>query len=926
MLRASIFALIALFLIIGCEEDSNPVTPEPTSIYNIQLTGLPESVTAPGGAERYLPFQITVINNSTNEVVSGASVNLAVPVGGGTITPTSATADANGNVEALYSFDMPTGESTATIFIIADKQSNIATIDLFGTERPVNLVLTSSESQLFPEGGEDAVVDMIAVVTDERGVGIQGIQVYYELLFANQANAFGSLTPISETDEDGLASTTFHSLGGHGEVHIRCTVHEGVDFDDIQDELTIEIIAPMSGGIMLLNSDMDFIYADGGYSQATVRAVLKDSSNQALADQEIIFTANNNGTIMSPIVTDNFGIAFTTFSDVGVPSMNALGERTPCVVRAICERLNIETSITIDIRPVDNVDNIILAAGKATMGAGSGDSTWVRATCYLNEERTISATPGTLVNFEVSEGMGSFRSPQVTVRNGGVAENVYIAGNPIGQARLKAFVWEDINGGRNINSNEVYINLIPGTPANITVSSSPTVLRIGEVGEQSMVIATVTDSFGNPVRDGSVLVQFSTTLGTIDPPSNHTDTGRSIAMLRPGIEAGMSIVTASVFTPHGEITAQTAVLFISGGGNSIELSADPLLVPIRSYCTLRAVVRDANGNLVEIPTAVGFEWITHYPPPEGGNFNNNTPYYADTTSTSNGVVTATFHTGNRTGPELFRAFLLDNEGQPTGVQATISLTVVGGPPAIISMGYEENARDVGGGSWEILISAQVMDEHRNRVLDGTAVNFRADPVGSIGHQAVTDNGVAIIDLTYQSENTFEEITVTAYLLTEDDSIGTEFTFPLPLQRGELELHLDPDNAMVDDHDEIHEFRVWGILRDGHGVTINNAPILFSSTRAEYYYDRGGINRPNFEQFAPDPVRRLTGPGNDGETNNERFQDIDPEGHAVVWLIGSQDDFYLDPFTLEVRVQLEAHVEGYDDVFSDPVFLFITRHG
>ncbi len=498
-------------------------------------------------------------------------------------------------------------------------------------------------------------------------------------------------------------------------------------------------------------------------------------------------------------------------------------------------------------------------------------------------------------------------------------------GNRVGQARIQTYVINETDGvDTRVYSNEVYIDLDPGEPAMLSsLTASPTVLRIGEVGQQSMILATVSDSFGNPVRNGSCLVQFSSTLGMVDPSTALTDTGRAIAMLTPGNVAGVCVVTASIEALGGEISDSRIVSFISGGASSMVLSADPLEITVGGYSMLSATVRDHSGNLVEIPTVVVFEMIGNHDNPEHGNINNNDPFYTDTTATSNGVAVATFNTGTRTGPQMFRAYTLTPDGQRTDVEATLyNLRVVGGPPAIVSIGYEENGDDNGGGSWIIPISAQVMDQYRANVQDGTVVSFRVDPIGSIEGHGVTNRGSASVDLTYQSENTFDEITVTAYLLTEDDSISSELTFQLPLQRGELELHVDPENMMVEGN-EMYDFRVWAILRDGHGVVINNAPILFHANRARFYYDRGGINRPNFEQFAPDPVRRFTGPGNDGNLNARAYDD-DPNGNAVVWLRGEEADFFLDPFTQEMTVQIEASVEGFNDVVAEPEFVFITR--
>jgi hypothetical protein len=51
---------------------------------------------------------------------------------------------------------------------------------------------------------------------------------------------------------------------------------------------------------------------------------------------------------------------------------------------------------------------------------------------------------------------------------------------------------------------------------------------------------------------------------------------------------------------------------------------------------------------------------------------------------------------------------------------------------------------------------------------------------------------------------------------------------------------------------------------------------------------------------------------------------DTTGIATVYLIGHMLDFYLDDFTLEVTVHIEAAEEGYE-VAADPAFIFMTRH-
>ena len=104
-----------------------------------------------------------------------------------------------------------------------------------------------------------------------------------------------------------------------------------------------------------------------------------------------------------------------------------------------------------------------------------------------------------------------------------------------------------------------------------------------------------------------------------------------------------------------------------------------------------------------------------------------------------------------------------------------------------------------------------------------------------------------------------------------------------------------------------------MLNDGHGITINNAPILFSSNRASF----GWVDLNNqLHMYFPDPVRKYTG---------VRDQQNDEEpGQATVFLIAEETDIFLDPFTLEVSVRIDASVEGYSDVGAAPKWIAFTR--
>jgi len=222
------------------------------------------------------------------------------------------------------------------------------------------------------------------------------------------------------------------------------------------------------------------------------------------------------------------------------------------------------------------------------------------------------------------------------------------------------------------------------------------------------------------------------------------------------------------------------------------------------------------------------------------------------------------------------------------------------------------------------VSARVYDIHNNPVANNWPVVFGVRPdianidpgsTGNVGAAGVSILGLAYSDMIYNSQNTFESIEITAEVQTLRGQIIGNREHILPLQEGNLELNVDPGNWMFNADNPHAIIRCWVVLTDGHQILINNGPILFTSNRSRFSWYNFDTNR--YVQFFPDPVRKLTGVQD--RENNEL------PGQATVFLEAEMDDIFLDPFTLEVTVQINAQVEGYNDVSADPGFIFFTRH-
>ena len=213
------------------------------------------------------------------------------------------------------------------------------------------------------------------------------------------------------------------------------------------------------------------------------------------------------------------------------------------------------TGIGVEVNNV--VDHIQLVSGTRQLTAGSGDTTWVRATSYYEDGSPVDA--GTEVHFEAY--IGRFVDEIVAVTgNQGIAWTYYIAGNRVGTDTLIAWIPE---GEYNIYSNQVLIDLVSGSPTRISLRAEPDELNINDPDAFSTITATVTDTADNPVL--GIYVTFITTIGSITPSAVTDDDGEAEARLTPGEQAGVAEVSASAQSGEDRIFSNMVeVRFVEG--------------------------------------------------------------------------------------------------------------------------------------------------------------------------------------------------------------------------------------------------------------------------------------------------------------------------------------------------------------------------
>lgn len=769
------------------------------------------------------------------------------------------------------------------------------------------LRLTANPSFLEPSVDSIAFSTLRVSARDEEYVGLPGLP----LVFSSNV---GLVEHETITDSNGSAEVIFSSNHEYGTALVTATV-PGTGIRT-QTEIIIQNPVPEPFTLEIF-TDRKMIFADDGRTTANITAVLKDANSHPVPGQSLQFSATH-GAVASPQTTDESGIARTVLTDTGIPSRNESGQPDSAVVTVLHPQTGSSDSAGVMISPFGLVDMIYLTAGVNQLIAGSGDSTLISAKC--NSSSRMPSPAGTVIRFYSRFGSFSISEVEITGDQGS-AETMYHPGNQMTTDTLWAAFFSE---GDTLVSNRLSIQLVSGIPDRIDILAEPDSLLAGDRDAQSAVTATVLDAYDNPVRPG-MIVRFNTTLGMITSSAITDVNGDAVAWLMSGRTSGTAYVSASTGSQNELVSDTISVDFISAIPYSIELRADPMIIEIghSSSSTLYATVRDWNDNLITEPRTVRFSMVNEPPPPRGCTIGDTGQVYLS--QTRNGIAVASLNPGEQIGGKLIRAVTwpdsLNDPDRIIGVTLS-GVMVITGPPFQVDLDVNSFGIDAGGGAWTVEVSARVWDIHRNPVSDRIPVVFTVEPeianidngfTGNIGRNGESVQGLAFSNLIYLSSVTFRELEISAEVATERGLIIGSLDYTLPLQEGQLELSVNPANWMFEEERETAEIECRATLTDGHGIRINNAPILFTTTRARLWWRDTATGR--LIEFFPDPAIKMS--GIDDQHNSE------PPGTSTVYLVAEEEDIFIAGDILETIVQVNARVNGLN-VNADPQFVFFTR--
>ena len=301
----------------------------------------------------------------------------------------------------------------------------------------------------------------------------------------------------------------------------------------------------------------------------TLTAIVKDSSNRALAEKEVSFTADSGLLAVTSGTTDANGQATATLSAGGNPTNRVIN------LTAASGSVNTANSVA------------VTGTNLSISGASSlsfGDTTPL--TIFLKD----------------SAGAGIPRkSVTVTSLNGNTLSPATALTNDSGQVTVNFTA--TAGGTDKITASAIgatkEFELLVNTSILTFITPSPT--AITEIPIETNRSVTVEYISGTTPQAG-VAIDFSTTRGTLSSSTATT-----------GADGRATVSIASTYSGRGEISARAAggptasagVEFVSTTPRSLTLQASPATIGTNSggvdteRSTITATVRDANNNLVK---------------------------------------------------------------------------------------------------------------------------------------------------------------------------------------------------------------------------------------------------------------------------------------------------------------------------------------
>ncbi|MCX7777732.1 MAG: Ig-like domain-containing protein, partial [Armatimonadetes bacterium] len=474
----------------------------------------------------------------------------------------------SGVARATYIASRQAGVATITARAVALNIAQSLTINLLpGASKTV--VATASSPTLLADG--ISTVTITASVYDEAGnPAADGTLIG----FVSDGGTFGAAGT-------GIRQVHLPTMAGSCSVILRSvqpgiiTVNAFIDIDrdgapdfGTQGAKVVIQAIPVPASISLTLSKTQ-LPADGA-SKTQITAAVRDTQGNPLGGINVAFTTTFGRLTADSAITDQNGIT---------PPIELIAPTVPGVATVTASSV-INGAIASGSAVVTfNAVSIVVTTDKAQMSA-DGRTTATVIARLLDSAAGVPVADGILVDFRTDNGQVN---PARSETKNGVAICTYTAGVRAGVATVTGEVMSlGISGsvGIMLRAKEASVVVVDANPYSIPADGNSV----------SQITATVLDSDGNFVQDGTV-VTFRTNLGTFGPRLSNiqvvqatTINGQAIVGLRSLPKAGLASVVGFIDKDGDKVLdagepSDQAIVEIAAIAPGLTLSVDRLSIP-----------------------------------------------------------------------------------------------------------------------------------------------------------------------------------------------------------------------------------------------------------------------------------------------------------------------------------------------------------
>lgn len=563
----------AAFALISCGETTVSV---PLAAARVEAVG---SSTLSGTAGQLLtdPIDVRVLA-SDNEPLAGITVSFAVTSGAGSVSPASATTDANGVARTRWTLGRTAG---ANVLTASAGQGVSATFSATGRAgRAATASVSQGDQQLAAAGAQVALAPSVRVL-DANGNAVEGVGVTFTVLSGG-----GNVTsPVRTTNASGIAAVGAWTLGpSAGQQTLAARIEEsGVPNNPLV--FTATATAGSAAQMVALSpTTQTATVATAVSAPPSVRVT--DANNNPVPNTQVQFsvTLGNGQLTNSALLTNLQGVA-TLGSWIVGPTAGT----------------NQVTAVAGGASPI--VFSATAVAGAATqMQVNAGNNQTTQAgrivpipPSVLVRDALGNPVDGLTVTFSVASGGGSLVGARQVTDASGVAElGAWFLGAAPGPNSLSV-------SAPGISPISIVATGTAGTPVSMVANSpiAQSAVAGAQVANPPSVI--VRDLSGNAVAGVQVTFTVASGGGSIvgSPATTNTSGVATLTSWTLGTAVGANSVVASATGLPSVTFSATATA--GTPTNVVAVSGDNQTAVTGSAVTSRPTVRvtDANGNIVQ---------------------------------------------------------------------------------------------------------------------------------------------------------------------------------------------------------------------------------------------------------------------------------------------------------------------------------------